>query len=155
MVTGLSIGEVARRAGLRPSALRYYEQVGLLAPQLRASGQRRYDPDVLNTLALIAYARRAGFTIAETRHLLRGFETAVPTSDRWRDLGARKEQELDALIARAVDMKQAAQRIQQCDCQNVTQCGQRLRTAQAQGMGQGAAPAKRVAQARPRPRTHR
>jgi hypothetical protein len=51
-------------------ALRYYEQVGLLTPQLRVSGQRRYDLAVFDVLALIAYAKRVGFTIAETKVLL-------------------------------------------------------------------------------------
>jgi MerR family redox-sensitive transcriptional activator SoxR len=128
-VTGLSIGEVARRAGLRPSALRYYEQVGLLAPQLRANGRRCYDPDVLNTLALIAYAKGAGFTIADTRQLLRGFEAQVPAPERWRTIAERKEQELDALIARAQEMKQSLQRVLHCRCNSVRQCGQRLRAA--------------------------
>lgn len=128
-MTGLSIGEVARRAGLRPSALRYYEQAGLLAPQLRAHGRRCYDPDVLNTLALIGYARRAGFTIADTRQLLRGFEAQVPVPERWRTIAARKEQELDALIARAQAMKQSLRRIRHCRCDSVSQCGRRLRTA--------------------------
>jgi MerR family redox-sensitive transcriptional activator SoxR len=131
MVTGLSIGDVARRAGLRPSALRYYEQVGLLAPQLRASGRRRYDPDVLNTLALIAFAKRAGFTIAETRELLVGFDANVPASDRWRALAQRKEQELDALIAKALEMKESLRRVQRCRCRTVSQCGQRFRSAAA------------------------
>jgi MerR family redox-sensitive transcriptional activator SoxR len=126
-VTGLSIGEVARRAGVRPSALRYYEQVGLLAPQLRANGRRCYDPSVLDTLALIAFAKRVGFTIAETRQLLAGFDAAVPASDRWRTLARRKEQELDVLIAKAMEMKASLQRVQGCRCRTMAQCGQRFR----------------------------
>jgi MerR family redox-sensitive transcriptional activator SoxR len=128
-VTGLSIGEVARRAGLRPSALRYYEQVGLLAPQLRANGRRCYDPEVLNTLTLIAYAKGAGFSIADMRQLLRGFDAQVPAPERWRAIATRKEQELDALIARAQAMKQSLQRVRHCRCDNVRQCGQRMRAA--------------------------
>lgn len=63
----LTIGEVARRAGLRPSALRYYESVGILSPPQRVSGQRRYDATALQRIALIQLAQRAGFTIAEIR----------------------------------------------------------------------------------------
>jgi MerR family redox-sensitive transcriptional activator SoxR len=126
-MTGLSIGEVARRAGIRPSALRYYEQVGLLPPQLRSHGQRRYDPGVLNTLALIAFAKHAGFTIAETRHLLSGFDTSITASARWREVAQRKEQELDAIIARATEMKRALEAVHRCQCGTLTQCGQRIR----------------------------
>jgi MerR family transcriptional regulator, redox-sensitive transcriptional activator SoxR len=129
-MTGLSIGEVAKRAGVRTSALRYYEQVGLLPPQLRSHGthgQRRYDPGVLNTLALIAFAKHAGFTIAETRQLLSGFDKTVSAPERWRQVAQRKEQELDALIARATEMKRALQAVQRCQCGTLAQCGQRFR----------------------------
>ncbi len=66
----LTIGEVARRAGVRPSALRYYEDAGLLSPPARTGGQRRYEEGVLRRLAVIAAARRMGFTVAEIRTLL-------------------------------------------------------------------------------------
>ena len=50
----LSIGEVAEKSGLRPSALRYYEEAGLLAPSERVSGRRRYDASVLDRLRVIS-----------------------------------------------------------------------------------------------------
>jgi DNA-binding transcriptional MerR regulator len=68
-----SIGEVARRAGLKRSAIRYYEQIGLLPKAERVGGQRRYDTSVLTLLSIIDVAQRAGFTLAETRTLLEGF----------------------------------------------------------------------------------
>jgi MerR family redox-sensitive transcriptional activator SoxR len=126
-MTGLSIGEVAERIGLRPSALRYYEQVGLLPPPLRRSGQRRYDPGVLNRLAVIAQARRAGFTIAETRRLVAGFPADVPASRRWLDLAREKERELDALVDRINDMRRAVRAARQCTCDTLDECGRRLR----------------------------
>jgi MerR family redox-sensitive transcriptional activator SoxR len=128
-MSGWSIGEVATRAGLRPSALRYYEQVGLLPPQLRVSGQRRYDPGVLNTLALIAYAKQVGFTIADTQRLLSGFGADVPASARWRELGSRKQRELDATIAKALRMRHSLQAALHCTCDTLTQCGHRIRSA--------------------------
>src|SRR5213080_3633848 len=57
----ISIGEVARRAGLQASAIRYYEKIGLLPKTQRISGQRRYEPNVLNYLEVIDVAKRAGF----------------------------------------------------------------------------------------------
>ncbi len=63
-MTELMIGEVARRAGVRPSALRYYERAGLLPTPRRINGRRRYDPGVLQRLDAIRFAQRAGFTLA-------------------------------------------------------------------------------------------
>lgn len=61
----LTIGQVAARAGLRTSHIRYYERVGVLPPPDRAGGQRRYDEQVLHRLAVVDVAQRAGFTLAE------------------------------------------------------------------------------------------
>src|SRR5690349_11986056 len=79
----LSIGEVARRSGLRTSAIRYYEEAGLLPDPPRANGRRQYDAGVLPRLALIAAAQGMGFTIAEIRTLFHGFEPEMPASHRW------------------------------------------------------------------------
>ena len=68
----MGIGEVARRAGIRASAIRYYEEVGLLAAPARVGGKRRYDEGVLRCLANIEGAKRAGFTIGEMRAFLDG-----------------------------------------------------------------------------------
>jgi DNA-binding transcriptional MerR regulator len=66
----MRIGLLGHRAGLRPSAIRYYESVGLLPPATRVSGRRDYGSDALNSLRLIRAAQQAGFTLAETRSLL-------------------------------------------------------------------------------------
>jgi MerR family redox-sensitive transcriptional activator SoxR len=124
---GLSIGEVARRAGLRPSALRYYEQVGLISPQPRAAGRRQYDARVFNELAVIEFAKRIGFTIAETKLLLTGFGADVSPSARWRSLALRKQGELDTIIENARQMKTLLQSITKCKCVTLEECGRRLR----------------------------
>jgi MerR family transcriptional regulator, redox-sensitive transcriptional activator SoxR len=69
----LTISEAARQVGLQASAIRYYEQIGLLPPAQRMSGQRRYDTTVLYRLAIIQWARRLGFTLDEIRQLFFGF----------------------------------------------------------------------------------
>ena len=61
----LAIGDVARRAGIRPSALRYYESIGLLPQPRRVNGRRRYDESTVRMLKLIQLAQGAGFTVAE------------------------------------------------------------------------------------------
>ncbi len=62
----LSIGQVAREAGLSASALRYYEKAGLLPAPPRRSRQRRYSEAVFGRIYLIRLALEAGFTIGET-----------------------------------------------------------------------------------------
>ena len=140
-MNGLSIGEVARRAGVRPSALRYYEQVGLISPQLRESGQRRYDPGIFNRLAVIAYAKEVGFTIADMKVLMSGAQSraCTPTGngrasgipsrppERWHALALRKRRELDDLIVRANRMKRLLDAALQCRCLDLDDCGRRLR----------------------------
>ena len=115
----LSIGEVAKRAGLRPSALRYYEEVGLLSPSDRVSGRRHYDASVLDRLRVIACAQSAGFTIVEIRELLQGEDGA---QGAWRDLAERKLLELNALIDRAQATRRLLEDSLQCACQSLEEC---------------------------------
>jgi|GraSoiStandDraft_41_1057321.scaffolds.fasta_scaffold669927_4 MerR family redox-sensitive transcriptional activator SoxR len=119
----LSIGEVADRAGLNPSAIRYYERIGLLPDPQRVSGQRRYDESVLGRLAVIDFAQQAGFTLAETRTLMSGFSAKVPPSARWRSLAQRKLPEVEDLIARANGMKRLLEEGLECECLSLEECG--------------------------------
>src|SRR5215472_7556297 len=91
----LTISQVARQIRLRPSAIRYYEQIGILPPTHRLSGQRRYDPTVLYRLAIIQRARQLGFILTEIRQLFFGFWDSTRASERWRTLSQRKLAELD------------------------------------------------------------
>jgi len=118
----LTIGETARRAGLRPSALRYYERVGLLPAPRRANGRRRYDLSALERLAVIRLAQQAGFTIAETQRLLHGFAPDTPAGARWRPLSRQKIAELDAQIARAERMKLMLAELVRCECVRLEEC---------------------------------
>ncbi|MFN8375449.1 MAG: MerR family transcriptional regulator [Anaerolineae bacterium] len=122
----LTVGEVARRVGLRTSALRYYESVGLIAPPKRVSGQRRYEVSVLKTLSLIQTAQQAGFTIAEIHALFHEFPTEAPPSERLRTLAEHKMTEMDALIARAQKMKRLLQLMLLCECASLDECATRL-----------------------------
>jgi MerR family redox-sensitive transcriptional activator SoxR len=83
---GMSIGEVARRAGVAPSASRYYEGDGILPAPPRAGGKWRYDASALDWIALIALAREAGCTMAEARQVVAGFAPGTPPAERWRAL---------------------------------------------------------------------
>ncbi|HLJ66881.1 MAG TPA: MerR family transcriptional regulator [Chloroflexota bacterium] len=122
----LSIGEVARRAGIRASAIRYYEQAGLVTAPQRRSGQRRYRPDILDRLALIQFARDAGFTIAEIRQLFEGFEDQTPASLRWQILARAKLAEVDALLARAERMRTLLGQALACGCLRLEDCARAI-----------------------------
>src|SRR5213594_3669743 len=94
----LTISDVARQVGLQPSAIRYYEQIGLLPPAQRISRQRRYDGTALYRLAIIQRARQLGFTLEEIRELWFGFRNVTRASERWQKLSRRKLAELDGLM---------------------------------------------------------
>jgi MerR family redox-sensitive transcriptional activator SoxR len=115
----LTIGQVAARAGLNTSRIRYYESVGVLPEPVRVSGQRRYEEDVLRRLNVIDVAQRAGLTLDEIRDL-----TGSPhAGDRLRELAERKLPEIEALIARAEEMKRWLEAARRCDCETVHACG--------------------------------
>lgn len=119
----LTIGEVARRAGIRPSAIRYYESSGLLPAPRRSSGQRRYDAGVLQRLAIIQLAQEAGFSIAEIKSLFYDFADDTPASLRWQALATHKLAEVEARIARAQEMKRVLEEcLLQCRCLSLEEC---------------------------------
>lgn len=94
----LTISEVARQVGLRASAIRYYEQIGLFPPAKRIDGRRRYDTTELYRLAIIQRARQLGFTLDEIRRLFFGFHNVTRASERWQALSRKKLAELDGLM---------------------------------------------------------
>jgi MerR family redox-sensitive transcriptional activator SoxR len=118
---GLRIGEVADRAGVNASLIRYYERIGLLPAPERVSGQRRYDASVLRRLAVIDVAQRAGLSLDEISGLLEiGTD---PLSDRLQDLAQRKLPEIEALIDRAQRVQAWLTTATGCDCVSVDECG--------------------------------
>lgn len=122
----LSISEVAKQIGLRPSAIRYYEQIGILPPAQRMSGQRRYDMTVLHRLIVIQRARQTGFTLDEIKQLFFGFRTGTPPSVRWQKLKKRKIVELDAMLERIKSMRVLLEQQGRCHCSALEECGKKL-----------------------------
>jgi MerR family transcriptional regulator, redox-sensitive transcriptional activator SoxR len=118
----LTIGQVAQRAGIRVSHIRYYEEVGVLPEAERVSGQRRYREDVLHRLSIIDVAQRAGLTLEEIRQLTGPDNRAADASARIRELAERKLPDIDALIERAQAVRQWLQLAQGCDCASVDVC---------------------------------
>ena len=117
----LQIGEVAQRTGLRPSAIRYYESIGLLPEPPRVSGQRRYPPETLRTLAVIGAAQRSGLELAEIRELL-GAAGGGEVSERLRAIAERKLPEVEALIERARLVREWLAAAAVCRCPSLDDC---------------------------------
>jgi MerR family redox-sensitive transcriptional activator SoxR len=122
----LTIGEVGVRAGLRPSAIRYYEKQGLLPRAMRVGGKRRYDSSVFEWLSLIALAREAGFTMAEIKRLVKGFTPGTAPAARWRELATRKLDEIDAMMQRAERMRAVLRVALDCGCFRLEDCSMLL-----------------------------
>ncbi|MFB9833772.1 MerR family transcriptional regulator [Actinoallomurus acaciae] len=122
--TLLDIAEVADRCGLAPSALRFYEKKGLIAPAGRNGLRRTYRPDVLDRLALISCARSAGFTVAEIARFL----VATPGDTELRARMAVKARELEDDIARLTRMRDGLRHAAACDHERLVECPDFMRT---------------------------
>jgi MerR family copper efflux transcriptional regulator len=106
----LSIGEISRRTGLAPSALRHYDELGLL-PAHKVRGQRRYPPSVVDALGVIRVLRDAGFRLNEIKTLIRP-RAAKPATRQ--DLIRRKISELDDQISTAAAAQLALKHALRC-----------------------------------------
>jgi DNA-binding transcriptional MerR regulator len=115
----LSISDVAAASGMRPSALRYYEEAGLISPAGRRGGRRIYRPDVVSRLALVALAQDVGFTVREIAALLGGHAN---DKERWREMAERKLGEIDLQMERLQAMKRLLRAAAACECSGVDAC---------------------------------
>jgi DNA-binding transcriptional MerR regulator len=115
----LTIGELARRAGVTTSTLRYYEELGLLPRPARISGQRRYPESAARQVGAILLYRDAGFTLAEQKALAASDQSP---SGEWSRLAQRKLAELDQQIAAAQAARDAIRHGLRCPREDITQC---------------------------------
>jgi DNA-binding transcriptional MerR regulator len=119
----LTIGQVAERAGLRTSHIRFYERVGVLPAAQRVAGQRRYREEVLHRLSIIDVAQRAGLTLQEITPLTGPDNRSADASRHIRSLADEKLPHIEALIARAQAVKHWLEVAQTCDCTSADVCG--------------------------------
>jgi DNA-binding transcriptional MerR regulator len=106
--------------------LKPYEQVGILPPAHRVSGQRRYHVTVLHRLTVIQRARQTGFTRGEIKELFFGFRTGTPPSVRWQKLRKRKIVELDAMLEHIQTMRDLLEQQGKCRCSALEECGKKM-----------------------------
>jgi MerR family transcriptional regulator, redox-sensitive transcriptional activator SoxR len=122
----MAISDVARVFGLRTSAIRYYEQIGILPPPMRKNGQRRYDNSALYRLAVVQRARETGFTLEEIRELFFGFSTGTRPPKRWHQLSQRKIAELHERMKQLKQMETLLERVEDCRCNALDECGEKI-----------------------------
>ncbi len=118
----LTISEVAKRAGIRASAIRYYESIKLLPPPKRIAGRRRYNADVLRRISFIQVSQAAGLTIAQIQTLMNELEADVPLSKRWQTLARQKLDEVETLMRKVQGMKLILVNGLNCRCSNLDEC---------------------------------
>jgi MerR family redox-sensitive transcriptional activator SoxR len=118
----LTIGQVAARAGVRTSRIRYYEDVGVLPAADRMGGHRRYGEDAVRRLSIIGAAQRAGLSLAEIRELIQPPDGRRAGEDI-RAIADRRLPEIEALIDHAHAVKRWLEAARSCDCETVDVCG--------------------------------
>ncbi|MGY0499634.1 MerR family transcriptional regulator [Nocardia sp. FBN12] len=115
----LTIGELASRTGVATSALRYWEELGLLAPPARVAGQRRYPPPTVGLVGVVLALQNVGFTLREIKAF---FASRALAEAGWRDLYQRKLAELDERIAQASAARDAIAHGMVCPHTDIVEC---------------------------------
>jgi len=128
-MSGLSIGQLAAKADLNASTLRYYESVGLLPSPERINGQRRYDEGLLDRIHFIKVAQQTGFRIQEIAVLLEGFEADHSLSERWELMAKQKRAELEERKKQIDSMIQILDNGLRCKCLTWSECLWKIESA--------------------------
>ncbi len=119
----LSIGEVAARCGVATSALRFYEERGLIASERHGSGHRRYSRPVIRRVAFITFAQRVGLTLEEIKAELDRLPTdRIPTRDDWAALSGAWQARIDERIAELERLKEGLTGCIGCGCLSLERC---------------------------------
>ena len=119
----LSIGEVAARSGVAPSALRFYEREGLIEASRSEGNQRRYDRAVLRRIAFIQAGRAAGVKLAQVRESLAGLpRSRTPSRKDWERLSNAWRDDLDARIETLQALRDRLTTCIGCGCLSIDRC---------------------------------
>jgi MerR family redox-sensitive transcriptional activator SoxR len=134
----LTMGEVVARSGVAASALRFYEDRGLIASERSAGGQRRYAYDVLRRVAFIRVAQRVGLTLEEVRLALDGLPAGrTPTRRDWERLSVRWRPRLDEQIDTLTRLRDQLSSCIGCGCLSLQSCALQNPEDGAARMGPG------------------
>ena len=127
-MTMLSISQMAERAEVTASTLRYYESIGLLPLPERKNGQRRYEEKVLERINFIKVAQQTGCSIQEISVLLEGFEPGDSVSERWEQMAKQKRSELEVRKQQLNSMIQILDNGLSCKCITWSECMDKIQT---------------------------
>ncbi len=135
----MTIGEVARRSGVASSALRFYEDRGLIASERAGSGHRRYPRSALRRIAFIVFAQRVGLTLEEIKTELDKLPPdRAPTKRDWARLSSGWSDRIDARIAELERLKAGLTECIGCGCLSLERCRLYNPSDAAAGLGSGA-----------------
>ncbi|HZU71649.1 MAG TPA: redox-sensitive transcriptional activator SoxR [Acidimicrobiales bacterium] len=119
----LTIGEVSERAGVAPSALRFYEREGLIEAVRSTGGQRRYHRDVLRRIAFVRAAQQVGLSLDEIKQTLSSLPHArTPTAADWQRLSRSWRPRLDSRIAELQRLRDRLDSCIGCGCLSLRVC---------------------------------
>lgn len=119
----LTIGEIGRRSGVATSALRFYEQRGLIASERAGSGHRRYPRAVLRRIAFIVFAQKIGFSLDEIAgELAKLPDERIPTRSDWARLSGAWTKRIDARIAELERLRRGLTQCIGCGCLSISRC---------------------------------
>jgi MerR family redox-sensitive transcriptional activator SoxR len=134
----LTIGEVSRRSGVASSALRFYEERGLIASERSGSGHRRYDRSVLRRIAFIVFAQRVGLTLEEIGAELAKLPPGrVPTRRDWSRLSSGWSSRIEERIAELERLRAGLTECIGCGCLSLDRCKLANPDDRAAGLGPG------------------
>jgi MerR family transcriptional regulator, redox-sensitive transcriptional activator SoxR len=123
MESVLTIGEVARRSGVASSALRFYEERGLIASVRAGSGHRRYPRSILRRIAFIVFAQRIGLTLEEIgAELAKLPADRSPTRQDWARLSGAWTKRVDQMIAQLQRLRDGLTQCIGCGCLSIDRC---------------------------------
>ncbi len=119
----LSVGQVAKRAGVSVSALHFYERQGLISSSRSAGNQRRYGADTLRRIAVIKAAQRAGQPLSAIQSAFQALPAGhTPTAEDWRTLSMSWRGELDQRIQALIELRDQLDQCIGCGCLTLKQC---------------------------------
>ena len=122
----MSISELAKAFGVRPSTLRFYERVGLLSPAGRISGKRRYDEAAERRLAFILSGRESGFTLSEIKELISASLNGSSPRRLWPRAAQVKRLRLEKEMGRLREALRSLDRKAACQCRTLRDCERKL-----------------------------
>lgn len=138
MEESLTIGAVAERTGLSPSALRFYERLGLVTSQRTSGNQRRYRRDVLRRLAFIRVAQRVGLSLEEIGEALAVLRSdRAPTKSEWTALSRGWRERIDERILLLQGLRHDLGSCIGCGCLSLQSCALYNPDDVARGLGTG------------------